>query len=540
VSDFSEYEEIKRRHTTRGDDQTRKPNGDASLPTIKVRAGNRPSVSDAGLKALEEAGTPFFQRGGSLVCVRGIELKTTDGEKTFVPGIIPVTHAMLGRELGRAANWIGFDRQGNERRIDPPRPVVEQIAGMIGEWPFPTLAGVIGTPTLRPDGSVLVSEGYDEATGLVLLGGLEMPAIKPEPTQHDAAVALAFIDRLLDEFPFADGHLGNQSIYRSVALSMLLTPVVRGALGTVPLHLVTAPQSGTGKSFLADIASAIATGERCAVLAASPKPEETDKRLVAAALSGVPIVAMDNCVGTIEGPLICQLTERPRLKLRPLGKSDEVHVPNTFSVFANGNNVTIAGDLVRRTVQCVLDANVENPEAREFSSDPLATTKANRGAYVAAALTIVRAYICAGKPRQVARLPSYGRWSDLVRSPLMWLGRPDPVLTMAMARSSDPVRMARVAVFTAWEAVLGVGRAYRTADLIKLAGTADLFGSKPLHDALLEVARAHASRDEIDPRRLARWLREQTNVVANGLKLTMEFTDKARPRCALGRSQLAS
>jgi hypothetical protein len=153
-----------------------KPNGSRPLPTIEVRAGDRHLAADDGLDALHKAGTEFFQRGGSLVHVCPIKVKTADGETTFAPGIITVSHAMLGRELGRVADWVRIDKDGKKHRTDPPKAVVEQIAGMVGEWPFPTLAGVIGTPTLRPDGSILATQGYDPKTGLFLFGG---PALSP-------------------------------------------------------------------------------------------------------------------------------------------------------------------------------------------------------------------------------------------------------------------------------------------------------------------------------------------------------------------------
>ena len=69
-----------------------------------------------------------------------------------------------------------------------------------------------------------------------------------------------------------------------------------------PLHLATAPTAGTGKSSCASI---IATGDRCAVEAASPNAEETEKRLVGAALNGYPIIALDNCSETLQGDLLC-------------------------------------------------------------------------------------------------------------------------------------------------------------------------------------------------------------------------------------------
>ncbi len=80
---------------------------------------------------------------------------------------------------------------------------------------------------------------------------------------------------------------------------MLMTPVLRGGLlPAVPMHVSTAPDAGTGKSYLADIASAIATGDTCYVQSAAPgDPAETEKRLVSAALAGHPIIALDNCNG---------------------------------------------------------------------------------------------------------------------------------------------------------------------------------------------------------------------------------------------------
>ena len=62
----------------------------------------------------------------------------------------------------------------------------------------------------------------------------------------------------------------------------------------------------------------------------SPQPEETEKRLNGSALAGHPIIALDNASGTIEGDLLCQITERPLLQLRPLGTSKLVRAANTF------------------------------------------------------------------------------------------------------------------------------------------------------------------------------------------------------------------
>ena len=162
---------------------------------------------------------------------------------------------------------------------------------------------------------------------------------------------------------------------------------------------------------------------------------------------------------------LCQVTERPLLQVRPLGKSSKIRVPNTFAVFANGNNAAVVDDLVRRTLCCRLDANCENPELRTFRGDPLAAVRRGRGSYMAACLTIARAYIVGGRPGRLPPLASYEAWSDLVRSALVWLGFADPVATIAAARAADPVRHDPARIFAAWRDDLGIDRDLTAAEI---------------------------------------------------------------------------
>jgi putative DNA primase/helicase len=516
----------------------REPNGHgaaaaSNFPTILVKAGERHLAADAGLKALHAAGTPFYQRDRALVRVCEVKARSTSGEVILVPGIATVTPAILDRALGQAAAWQRFDpKTKNLVRTDPPRLVVSQILDMAGDWPFPPLAGVIGCPTLRPDGSLLVSEGYDVATGLVLRSAVALPPISNSPTRRDSEAAAALLVSLLEEFPFAD------QASKAVAMSMIMTPVVRGAMPNAPMHLVTAPQPGTGKSYLADTASMIAAGERVATVAVAPNPEETEKRLIGSALAGFPIIGLDNCRETLEGDFLCQVTERPLLQLRALGKSDKVRVANTFSVFANGNNVTVADDLVRRTICCALDANVENPECRIFRNDPLAAVRQDRGAYIAACLTIALAYIAAGRPNRLTPLASYEGWSDIVRSPLAWLGFADPVATMAAERSADPVRQDRTRAFAAWRDELGTSETYTASELIEAVDARHSYDGSfvrpAIHAILVEVAQKRSGpAGLIEPRRLGKWLIRQENTIACGLKLTVDRSDHSRIRYGL-------
>lgn len=503
---------------------------DPARPTIRVVNGLRHHAADEALAAMARAGVAFYQRDRSLVRAALAKAKTSDGAVVEIAGIVPVTNPMLGRAMGSAAEWEKLLKSGEAVRIDPPKEVVEQVAAMSGEWPFAPITGVIGTPTLRPDGTILSTPGYDEATGLVLISPPPMPTIPNRPTRLDADRAIETLQPLLAEFPFAD------EPSRGVALSMILTTVLRGALlPAVPMHVATAPQPGTGKSFLGDIASAVATGERCAVIAIAPNPEETEKRLVGAALAGQQIIAIDNVSEMLSGDFLNQVTERPLLQLRPLGTSGIMRIANSFTVFANGNNLSAPADLVRRTLVCRLDANLENPEERTFEHNPVKMVLADRGRYVAACLTIGRAYIVADSPNRCRTLPSFERWSDLVRSALVWLGVADPCSSMEMARAEDPIRAARAAVFQAWGKEVPLAPAmHTTAALIELAEDRDDYGfRKPMfREASLAIA-GDRSGGSVSPVRFAKWLSKNNNNRVGTLKLTVDRSDAARPKWIL-------
>ncbi len=511
-----------------------------TMPTIRVVAGERHLAADAGLAAMVGAEVDFYQRDRSLVRTALAKAKSAGGSTVEVPGIVPVTIPMLGRALGESAIWeklvkSGEDENGNPQfksiRIDPPKEVVEQIAAMNGMWQFRPLSGVISTPTMRPDGSLLLAPGYDDATGLVLMCAPPVPAISDSPTRADADGAMNLLKGLFREFPFAD------EASRSVALSMALTTVLRGALlPAVPFHVATAPQPGTGKSYLLDIPAAITTGERCGVIAHSADPAEFEKRLVGAALAGQAIIAIDNVSRELGGDFLNQVTERPLLQMRPLGGSTMIRVPNTFTVFANGNNLSAPADLVRRTLVARLDADMENPETRVFSQNPLQMILANRGAYIVACLTIGRAYICAGSPDPCPPLASFEPWSNLVRSALVWLGCADPCLSMELARTEDPTRAARTAFFTAWRDEIGLRGARSVAQLVQEAETTGPNGflCPNLREACLTVAEDRTG-NLISPKRLGKWLSLNKNNRVGDLKLVADNQTAARVYWRLDR-----
>jgi putative DNA primase/helicase len=499
-------------------------------PQISVIAGRRHEAADAGIAALH--GRSIYQRGPEIVRCTALPAKNSRGTITSVPGIVPICQSYLERALGLAADWFRPNKSGELRRIDPPHDVSAQILAMQGQWPFPLLTGVIGTPTMRHDGSLLLAEGYDEQSGYYLLNPPRMPPIDESPTKDKAQRALDYLKALLADFPFVD----NPS--RSVALSAMMTPVLRPAMAVAPCHAVTAPEAGTGKSYLLDIAAMVATGDLCPVVSLTRgDARECEKRLIGCVISGQPIIALDNLSVPLEGDFLCQLTERPRLLPRALGSSDMDRViPNSFTVFANGQNLSVAEDMAaRRTIMAMLDANTDDTTKRTFSSpSPIERVAAARGNYVAAILTIARAYIAAGCPN-LKYLPSYGDWCRCVRSPLVWLGEADPADTMATIRETDPMRAQRARVFTEWKEALGARNAkspslpadgYQVKELLEKSNQVPA-----LREVFLEIAAGRQTPPEIDPRYLGNWLRKAKDIRFGGLKLVCnKSADPYRPR----------
>ena len=342
------------------------------------------------------------------------------------------------------------------------------------------------------------------------------------PTREQAVAALSLLISLFSEFSFMEG------IDRAVALSGLLTALVRGSLATAPMYLVRAHTPGTGKSYLVDLIAVIATGRLCPVITAGKTEEETEKRLGSVLLSGSPIVSLDNCAHDLDGQLLCQLTERPLVKIRILGRSEMPECECHTTVFATGNNIGLKGDMVRRGLTCNLDTLSERPELRSFGHDPVRQVMSDRKSYVAAALTIIRAYLAAGSPTVCSSIGSYSGWSAMVRSPLIWLGQLDPVISMESSRKDDPELADIRELFTLWTDYLDLDQNYTTSRIIEVACqplSPNDFNPQPFKELLLRVASDR--QGIVSSKRLGWWLRRISGRVVDGHRLNADRFNQA-------------
>jgi hypothetical protein len=497
------------------------------LPVLRITA-RISLLTTRTQKMLMGARVPFYQRGGELVRPIIRTVKAAHGRLTKTAQLKAITPVFMRDTMCRHAQWERFDQRSLRWvKTMAPMTVAATLLARDGVWGFPEIVGVIATPTMRPDGSLLLKQGYDPATRLLLIEPPKMPDIPDQPTRDDALKALALLEALISESPFDD------EPSKAVALSGLITPVVRGAFPVAPMHVSSAPVAGSGKSFLWDLVAAISTGQQRIPVIAAGNAEETEKRLVGVMLTGQPLISIDNVNGELKGDFLCQVIEQHVLDIRPLGRSEIARIETGgVTIFATGNNITIVGDLCRRTITSRLDSKLENPQLRQFHNNPIRAILDDRGTYIAACLTICRAYIAAGRPGLLPRLASFEGWSDTVRSALVWLGKADAVDTMESIRAEDPQRVVLSDLLHAWanDHGTGAGSDVTLAVIIEKSTMIEKMGGYETGEykfpELNAAVRAAASSVEgkslgskLDPLTFGIWCRANKGRIVDGLRL---------------------
>ena len=413
-------------------------------PTIQLADGELIRILGEIEDALLASGLPVFSRAGRLVEPVTETMPASDGRKTAVARLRELSPESFLPVIAEAA---GFQKWDHRRKklvdTDPPLHYGRVLLATERRWRLPHVSGIITTPTLRPNGSLLAEPGYDPETELYLAPGFQVPPIPEHPTRDQALASLNLLIDLLSEFSFK-------------------------CIGG-----------------------------------------EQEKRLGSIILSGIPMISLDNCTHDLGGEFLCQITERPVVKVRILGYSETPDCEVHTAVYGTGNNVAFKGDMVRRGLVSNLETLDERPELRKFNRNTLRQAAANRATYVAAALTVMRAYLAAGAPEVCGPFGSYAEWSAMVRSPLVWLGEPDPVGSVDKTQAEDSELANLRGLFNLCVDEFKPDTIYGTVTLIEAASAAPIgFNPNPFKDLLLRIA---GDRDgNVSAKRLGEWLRRNS------------------------------
>ncbi|MDQ1037236.1 hypothetical protein QFZ75_003652 [Streptomyces sp. V3I8] len=287
-------------------------------------------------------------------------------------------------------------------------------------WPLPILRGIVTSPVVRPDGSLLDALGYDRATGLYLEPRVPLRRLAPQVTRDSLDRAKAIVlDQVLKDFPW----VGPSD--RAHFLGALLTPILRPYFhGATPMFVLTATAAGSGKSLLKDIF------RYCYGIADTAWPEnDTElRKSITTQLygTGQPVVVLDNLPNgyVIKSPVLSALLTSEVWGDRVLGSTSKVTMPNDRLWIVTGNALRTGGDNRRRVFWVRLDPDCPDPDQRDnFTVGDLRPwLRQHASTLVAALVTLVRAWIAAGAPQVRVRKGDYSHWASLIAGLLHFLG----------------------------------------------------------------------------------------------------------------------
>jgi len=482
-------------------------------------------MADEAIAALA-ADEGVYQRSGVLVHVVRETKPFASTDKIRRPlgaAIIrPIAYPTLYERLSTCARWIKWNGRSKSHVPTIPSKHAASAVHARGEWGgIRPLTSVTRAPTMRPDGSILFESGYDRQTGLLHWPNADFPPIPNEPSRDDARAAYECLCETVRHFPFAANH------HRAAWVTSVLTLLARGAIGddSVPLFAMTANTQGSGKSRLVDAAFRIATGLSAPRTSLPDQEEEFRKRITALVVEGDPACLIDNVRRKLESTALEAALSGAIWQDRMLGVTGNVRAPMLIVWFASGNNLEFSSDMSRRTLEIRLESPLENPELRDLP-DLNAWIAEKRHHLVTWALTILRAWHCAGRPALVRSWGSFEAWSALFPNAVAWASDVDPLLARRSIDADADDERVRLGAILACVEAMGVSDITVRQLLSALYGSSPERGETPDHhpsyggarDALEAVTHARDGRTP-DLTRVGQYLARNQRRVVGGRRL---------------------
>lgn len=348
----------------------------------------------------------FFTRGGQIVHTpRVTELgyvPAPEGDENGVAEIRPVSGRVMASKIQFLyACYKMIKVKGEEDRevpamfpIGAAEAVVNAPEAATGLRP---LKGITHTPMVRQDGTVLADPGYDKGSGYLFVPehGVSVPMVPDAPSLAEVQSAVTLVMEMIEGFPFAT------DADRANYLGLLLTPLLRQVCPPpYKMFGISAHQPGSGKSLLAEIVAMI----HGAVMRSEVPVDEAEwgkQTSSILATTSSPVVVLDNVTGVLKSSTLAGLlTSSGEQTARELGKSTNLTYVNDRVWCVTGNNLSLGGDLVRRTITVLIDPDMANPETRtDFRIKDLpAWVKVNRNRLLHALLVIIRHWASCGMP----------------------------------------------------------------------------------------------------------------------------------------------
>jgi putative DNA primase/helicase len=440
----------------------------ARAANIALNAGdqNLERITNKAIEALRVHNDPpvLFKHDGRPV-------RVSEGSP---PSVEDLTVDRVINRLAKVANWYRNVR-GVQMPALPPMHVARNIlASPVSH--FPLLRRVIAAPVFNPDGTLLVTPGYDNRSGILYCpGDFVLPEVSVRPSAAELAYAKELVvQELMGDFPLTG------DAERCHAVCAFLLPFVQCLIdGPTPIHLFSKPASGTGATLLVQVVCYPALGYWIANIA-TPKDESEWRRTLFAKLRGCPMAILLDNAKTLDSAALAAAITSSTFEDRIIGSSETRTAPVACLWLVTANNPFLSSEIARRTIGSRLDAQIEHPELRTGFRHPhlKAWVADHRDMLVWAGLSIVQAWIAAGRPRGRKTFGMFESWAETIGGILDVNGIPGFLENLDDHRANADLESRGLAAFVAaWHEQFGE-QEVGVADLWDLAQTLDLGGGR--------------------------------------------------------------
>lgn len=255
----------------------------------------------------------------------------------------------------------------------------------------------------RCEDDLVVVHTYDSDLEVYALGG---------GVQNDISIeeATQRLVGLLKDFRFASPSDCSR------ALAYLITPAI--ALGDllpyrIPLTVIEADQSQTGKGYLAKIVGRIYGSEQSVVTQRSGGSGSLQSSFDACIQRGNPFISIDNLRGKAESSWLESFLTEDNYLCR-CAYSPETNIkPRRFIVSLTSNAAEMTKDLANRSSMIRLRKQEQSYQFQEYpEGDLLSHIQANQGIYLGAVYAALREWIKTGRPRTDESRHSFRPWAQ--------------------------------------------------------------------------------------------------------------------------------
>lgn len=441
------------------------------------------SIADGALPDL-------FVSGGQLVHLSRVSGQTATGSSGEVPPLPtaaePVTAPGLAFLLAHHTFCyrIKKTKDGDSEKVEAS-PTKSAMSAVLSQryWPgVRPLLGIVGSPVLRPDGTLVQTAGYDAPTGLYYAPKTQIPPVPTTPTSEQVDEARSFIlDSLLRDFPFvAEADRAN---HVGLLVAPILRPFLRRCL--TPFGLISATTQSSGKTLLAEIPGYL-YGQQTLVWEKG-NDAELAKAITSALHKSSPIILWDNIAeGTmVASAVLAQLLTSPEWSARMLGSSGAgFSAVNDRMWMATGNNIRLGGDMSTRTLLVRLDPNDPHPDQRDQARfgiphlDTWLKEPANQVTVLRHLLILVMDWIAADAPRSGHTMRQFTTWAQATGGFLAH-HRIDGFLdNLSEVREADDENAEWVAFLARWHQIND--RRPITANRLRQQAEIEIVGNQPV------------------------------------------------------------